>query len=72
MIVLYLSQDVSVGGCNAAQPGEQQRTRNSLFYHQHVHPQNTNSTAKGFSGNLQPLYAVSTRGRKQISKEKTD
>lgn len=64
MIVLYCSQDLSVSVCNAAQPGEQQCTKNSLLYHQHVHPQNTDSGAKGFSGNLQPLYAVSTRGRK--------
>lgn len=57
---------------NAAQRGEQQCPWNSLLYYQHLDPQETNSTAKGFSENLQPLYALSTRSRKQIPKEKTD
>lgn len=76
VIVLYFSAALGRsecdGGCNVAQPGEQQCSPNSLLYCQHVDPQKRNSTAKGFSGNLQPLYAVSTRDRKQILKEKTD
>lgn len=45
---------------------------NSLLYYQHVDPQKTNSTAKGFSANLQPLYAVANRSRRKIPTEKID
>lgn len=73
MIVQYFSpasgrSDVTAAGTQRGQVSSQ----NSLLYHQHVDPQKTNSTAKGFSENLQPLYAVSTRGKKQVSKKKTD